>query len=146
MKMPADLAARGAARGPMPEDEAADCQFIDNAAAEMGGGRRVTVAGDPYPIMHADEAGEESGVGRAQPVPGCAIVEAVAKADDGFRALVMQQQGEPLEAGASVIRRQQGAMPGEAGPLFEVEVGDDDGAAARPDQRAARVGGPGRRR
>jgi hypothetical protein len=55
-------------------------------------------------------------------------------------ALVVQQQSETFEAGAGVVRRQQGAMPGEARPFLEMKVGDNDGEAARPDQSAACIG------
>jgi hypothetical protein len=104
--------------------------LIDSAAAEIEGRRRIVVAGDPSPLMRRNEVCQECGIGFAQPLTGRAVMEAVAEANDGLGAMAPQRAGKALEAGARVVRGQQGAMPGKAGALLEVKIGDYDGASA----------------
>jgi hypothetical protein len=69
------------------------------------------------------------------------IVEAVAETDDALGGMPAQDGSQQREAGARVVGRQERTVAIEAGALFEVKIGDDEGTPFRPEEGAGRIGG-----
>ena len=75
---------------------------------------------------------------RGQAVAAGAVVEAVAEAPD-FRGVRRRDEGGQIgERGDAVIRRQHLPALGEPARFLEMQIGDEQGAARRPEQRALR--------
>ena len=70
-------------------------------------------------------------------------METVAERDDRFRIMAGDDSSEPTQRGQRIIGRQQHAARGEAGTLFEMEVGDNQQALLFSVQRAGEVGREG---
>ena len=74
---------------------------------------------------------------RLEPRRAGAVVEIVAEAEHPPRAGRADRQRQAIQRLAAVVGRQHLAMAGEEACLFEMEVGDQQRAFARPEQRAA---------
>ena len=73
---------------------------------------------------------------RVEPV---GIVEAVAQGDDDARMVPPEQRGEAVQRGVGVPGRQELAAAGVGGAFLQVQVGDGEQAAGRPEHRAGGV-------
>src|SRR3546814_690562 len=79
-------------------------------------------------------------LGVRQPGAGTAVMEAVAERDHPLRRMAGYRVTETGEGGGAVVRGQQNAAACEPGALLQVQVGDDQGPACRPDQHAVGIG------
>ena len=136
MEMAGDFRARVVALGFVAEDDSADLDLVRDPAAAMVGESRVVVADDPGPVEPRREA--PSAVRGRRPAGGRSrtVVEAVAKAIEASRAAALDLGGERRQRRVRIIRRQELAEPSEPARLFEVQVGDEQRLARRPEQRA----------
>jgi hypothetical protein len=69
-----------------------------------------------------------------------AVVKTVAERNHHARVVPRDHGGETAERRHRVIGWQQHAARGEAGTLFQMQVGDDEQALLLPEQRAGEVG------
>ena len=144
--MARDLAGRQAARpGPaglrrvVAINQATLAPFGDPLAADALGQRGIVIAGDPDPVMRADQPVEQRQVARHQTGGPAAIVETVAKADHAPRPVMPAQPVECRQRRRRVVGRQQPAAGGKGRALFEMHVGDDKAARRRIDRRTGKI-------
>ena len=138
MQMAGDFARRAGRL--MAERDRADRDFARDHAAEIGRQRRIVIARDPDPVAPRLHRRERLAVGRRQTLMGVAIVKTVAERDHHARIVPRDHGGEPAERRHGVVGRQQHAARGEAGALFQMQVGDDEQALLLPEQRAGEIG------
>ena len=69
-----------------------------------------------------------------------AIVKTVAERNHHARVVPRDDGGETAQRRHRIIGWQQHAALGEAGALFQVQVGDDEQALLLPEQRAGKIG------
>jgi hypothetical protein len=67
------------------------------------------------------------------------MVEAVAESEDEAWLVAAEQQGEAIERGVRVPGRQELALAGIRGALFQMQIGDGEQAGGGPEQRSGRV-------
>ena len=138
VQMAGDLA-RNAARQ-MAEGQRADRQFGDKAAADIGGGFGIVIAGDPDPVAAALQGVQGAAVAVGKPRRTAAVMETVAQRHDDARRVVRDQPGEARQCGGAVVRRQQLPARGIARTLFQMHVGDGEQTLLGPIERAHGVG------
>ena len=71
---------------------------------------------------------------------GVAVVKAVAERYHHARIMPRDHRGKAAERRHRIIGRQQHAARGEAGALFQMQVGDHHQALLFPEQRAGEIG------
>ena len=67
-------------------------------------------------------------------------MKAVAERDHHGRVVPRDDGREAAKRRHGIVRRQQHAAGGEAGALFQMQVGDDEQALLFPEQRAGEIG------
>ena len=124
----------------MTEDETGDLDLFPQLPTAMVGEARIVIAEDPRPVEAPGE-GEEHCPGRfGQAVAAELVVEAVAEAVEPLGPRAVHYFGQCGKRCLAVIGRQELAEPGVPAGLFEVQVGDQQGAPLRPPQRTLGVG------
>ena len=71
---------------------------------------------------------------------GVAVMKTVAERDHHARVMPRDHGRETAERRHRIVGRQQHAARGEAGALFQMQVGDDEQALFLPEQRAGEIG------
>ena len=108
--------------------------------------RRIMIAGDPDPVAADLQIGDAGPVVAGETLMCLAVMKAVAERDHSAGIVVRDHGGKPLQGRNRVERRQEGAARGEARPLFQMQVGDDEQALRVPHQRTGEIDpqrGPG---
>ena len=94
----------------------------------------IVVAGDPGPAGRSGEGDQHLAGPRGKAVAAVAVVEAVAEAPDLLGAGRDGERGEIGEGGDRIVGRKHLPQPGEPARFLEMEVGDQQGPARRPEQ------------
>ena len=98
------------------------------------------VASDPGPAASSCKAADRRAFLRRQQGGGVLVVEAIAEADDLIGSVPRNDPLQRGQGGTAIIRGYEAAAWCIAGTLFQMQIGNDDKAARRPDERAGRGG------
>lgn len=120
----------------MAKDDPVDDQLVSNLAPPRTAGQPVVIARNPQQFCGHGLRGKSLGNRGYDPAGSIAVMETVAEAPDGPRAGFSGKRGEPVERVVAVVGRQRLAESGVPARLFEMQIGDDQRAVTRPEQRA----------
>ena len=123
--------------GAVAQDQPAELEFFRQRAAAAGFHFGIVIAGDPHPVDRAGQRVEHPRSMLFKPGRSGRIVEIVAQRDDPARARFADRQRHALQRFAAVIGRDQLSVPREETAFFQMQVGHQQRAFARPVQRAA---------
>ena len=123
--------------GAVPQDQPAELEFFRQRAAAAGFHFRIVIAGDPDPVDRTGQRVKHPRGVLFEPGRSGRIVEIVAQRYDPPRARFADRQRHAFQRFAAVIGRDQLPVAREETAFFQMQVGYQQRAFARPVQRAA---------
>ena len=120
----------------MAQGDAGDLDGSGRFAAHLPADLRVVVARHPEPVAARLQQAQRGAVLGADAGFRQGVVKAVAERDHTQRRKAQDRGGERRQRRRRIIGRQEDAARGVGRALFEMQVGDDQGALLREPERA----------